>query len=128
HSICCVFFFQAEDGIRDFHVTGVQTCALPIFSAEEIAWHTEAIARSGPADLPLVLIDPDSPRGSTDVFVYAPDRDNTFAVIAATFDRFGLDIQDARITGTRDGYTLDSSLLLEADNGPVPDPEPLAAI
>src|SRR5690606_39649767 len=27
------FFFQAEDGIRDFHVTGVQTCALPISSA-----------------------------------------------------------------------------------------------
>src|SRR5690606_40468765 len=25
-------FFQAEDGIRDFHVTGVQTCALPILS------------------------------------------------------------------------------------------------
>src|SRR5690606_40593282 len=29
--MCLVFcFFQAEDGIRDFHVTGVQTCALPI--------------------------------------------------------------------------------------------------
>src|SRR5690606_40155978 len=27
------FFFQAEDGIRDFHVTGVQTCALPISHA-----------------------------------------------------------------------------------------------
>src|SRR5690606_13745011 len=27
------FFFQAEDGIRDFHVTGVQTCALPILWA-----------------------------------------------------------------------------------------------
>src|SRR5438874_345379 len=26
------FFFQAEDGIRDLYVTGVQTCALPIFS------------------------------------------------------------------------------------------------
>ena len=26
------FFFQAEDGIRDYKVTGVQTCALPIFS------------------------------------------------------------------------------------------------
>src|SRR5690606_39863158 len=26
------FFFQAEDGIRDFHVTGVQTCALPIWT------------------------------------------------------------------------------------------------
>src|SRR5437868_4087577 len=29
------FFFQAEDGIRDRNVTGVQTCALPI----SIAWH-----------------------------------------------------------------------------------------
>src|SRR2546430_13098607 len=28
-----VFFFQAEDGIRDLTVTGVQTCALPIFEA-----------------------------------------------------------------------------------------------
>src|SRR5690606_40225175 len=28
----CFFFFQAEDGIRDFHVTGVQTCALPILA------------------------------------------------------------------------------------------------
>src|SRR5207244_9281738 len=30
-----VFFFQAEDGIRDDLVTGVQTCALPISSAAE---------------------------------------------------------------------------------------------
>src|SRR2546429_4372067 len=29
----CGFFFQAEDGIRDVAVTGVQTCALPIFPA-----------------------------------------------------------------------------------------------
>src|SRR5690606_41027939 len=28
------FFFQAEDGIRDFHVTGVQTCALPISGSD----------------------------------------------------------------------------------------------
>src|SRR2546427_6215889 len=27
---CVFFFFQAEDGIRDLTVTGVQTCALPI--------------------------------------------------------------------------------------------------
>src|SRR6202007_645302 len=32
-SLCC-FFFQAEDGIRDFHVTGVQTCALPILAGD----------------------------------------------------------------------------------------------
>src|SRR5690606_12150387 len=32
--IYSLFFFQAADGIRDFHVTGVQTCALPIFSTK----------------------------------------------------------------------------------------------
>src|SRR5207253_5481866 len=30
------FFFQAEDGIRDGHVTGVQTCALPIFEVHRV--------------------------------------------------------------------------------------------
>src|SRR5256885_4719563 len=29
---CVFFFFQAEDGIRDYKVTGVQTCALPIWA------------------------------------------------------------------------------------------------
>src|SRR5439155_4672902 len=40
--LVCFFFFQAEDGIRDGHVTGVQTCALPIFggSASAIAFPT----------------------------------------------------------------------------------------
>src|SRR5690606_39295466 len=45
------FFFQAEDGIRDFHVTGVQTCALPISSARvsrlESAVRYRSMARSG---------------------------------------------------------------------------------
>src|SRR2546428_2258196 len=36
YSIICFFFFQAEDGIRDLIVTGVQTCALPI-SVEEVS-------------------------------------------------------------------------------------------
>src|SRR5699024_11874080 len=36
---CCsfFFFFQAEDGIRDRNVTGVQTCALPIFPLPLVA-------------------------------------------------------------------------------------------
>src|SRR5690606_15781553 len=32
-----------EDGIRDFHVTGVQTCALPIFSSEDIYSNRERL-------------------------------------------------------------------------------------
>src|SRR3989442_3597201 len=37
-----VFFFQAEDGIRDADVTGVQTCALPIWSGMPTGWQGES--------------------------------------------------------------------------------------
>src|SRR2546429_7216472 len=47
-----VFFFQAEDGIRDVAVTGVQTCALPICSH----------ARIGPSGEPVLLLDQDRAR------------------------------------------------------------------
>src|SRR5690625_7777687 len=43
------FFFQAEDGIRDGHVTGVQTCALPISSKRAVSHRTaseDAFARA----------------------------------------------------------------------------------
>src|SRR5207249_6989355 len=47
------FFFQAEDGIRDRNVTGVQTCALPIWSHSASGRHSPAAdreARSPVAD------------------------------------------------------------------------------
>src|SRR5438067_9796085 len=54
----CFFFFQAEDGIRDRNVTGVQTCALPISSlfgrcrskatSEKRSQHCRATNRSAP--------------------------------------------------------------------------------
>src|SRR5256886_16024854 len=46
-SVCVrFFFFQAEDGIRDLTVTGVQTCALPIFAASG-GNHGVAVAYAG---------------------------------------------------------------------------------
>src|SRR5690606_41336333 len=48
--IIVYFFFQAEDGIRDFHVTGVQTCALPISSAGVGAtWNGGTLGDAAPA-------------------------------------------------------------------------------
>src|SRR5256885_3898914 len=44
------FFFQAEDGIRDYKVTGVQTCALPISVASRLA------GRRGISDRALVVM------------------------------------------------------------------------
>src|SRR2546430_10776527 len=57
-----VFFFQAEDGIRDLTVTGVQTCALPISSitvvpsASAAAIITLSVPRTVGPNLPRKLI------------------------------------------------------------------------
>src|SRR4051794_41931418 len=45
------FFFQAEDGIRDGRVTGVQTCALPIFAHYKCADHSGARSLTGAAEV-----------------------------------------------------------------------------
>src|SRR2546430_10208381 len=44
----CCFFFQAEDGIRDLTVTGVQTCALPISARRRRAGARRRRLRSFP--------------------------------------------------------------------------------
>src|SRR2546429_3605088 len=41
------FFFQAEDGIRDVAVTGVQTCALPIYCVDTAQSHKDFCAKEG---------------------------------------------------------------------------------
>src|SRR3990167_9664628 len=52
-SVRCFFFFQAEDGIRDLTVTGVQTCALPISTGERAL--VDSLQRLDPAASPVVL-------------------------------------------------------------------------
>src|SRR5258706_6700727 len=48
----CVFFFffQAEDGIRDWSVTGVQTCALPICGPLSVEFKDAAMERNSGAE------------------------------------------------------------------------------
>src|SRR3989442_13741406 len=46
-SSCLLFFFQAEDGIRDADVTGVQTCALPI---------SQVVEPAAQGDLPAIVL------------------------------------------------------------------------
>ena len=48
-----VFFFQAEDGIRDRDVTGVQTCALPDLDAKDVVADVAQFV----LDLDLVVLD-----------------------------------------------------------------------
>src|SRR3712207_8712870 len=59
-----IFFFQAEDGIRDIGVTGVQTCALPIF-AQAIP---ERISAGGPTTSGVMIFGAKAPDGRWTIF------------------------------------------------------------
>src|SRR2546427_9381471 len=54
-SLCWFFFFQAEDGIRDLTVTGVQTCALPIsLGVQETEQVAQPVGRGAVAQEPTL--------------------------------------------------------------------------
>src|SRR5699024_2699510 len=53
HHVLVFFFFQAEDGIRDRNVTGVQTCALPICVKFIFKCQTLALLDCKSTDLPF---------------------------------------------------------------------------
>jgi [protein-PII] uridylyltransferase len=82
---------------------------------EQIAWQTMAILRADGAT-PLVEVHPFSVRGSTELFVYAPDRDGLFATVTAMLDRMRFSVMEARILGSNTGRALDTFLLLESDS------------
>ncbi|AGY91980.1 hypothetical protein SPICUR_05020 [Spiribacter curvatus] len=91
------------------------------YSAAEVAWHTAAIHAAGDAaHAPLVLVEPDTQRGGIEVFIYTRDRDNIFALAVSALDQLSLDILDARIITTDNGYTLDSFLVHTPTGGDDP--------
>ncbi len=89
------------------------------YTIDAIAWHTEAIIAARGAELPLILIRQQTQHGGTEVFIYTPRHDNLFALATSTLDQMGLTITDARVMTSRDGYTLDTYIVLEEDGAPV---------
>ncbi len=81
---------------------------------EQIAWQTAAILRAGGA-LPLVAVHPLSVRGTTELFVYAADRDGLFATVTALLDRLRLSVLEARVLVSPHGMAQDTFLLLDTD-------------
>lgn len=82
------------------------------YSADEISWHTIAIGASSEADLPLVLLRPQTQRGSAEIFVYTKNESGIFSICTASIDLLGLTILDARIITTSDQYVLNSFQVL----------------
>ncbi|MEP7245530.1 MAG: [protein-PII] uridylyltransferase [Gammaproteobacteria bacterium] len=91
-------------------------------SAEELAWHARLLAEREPgSEETLVAIEPQSVRGTTGVLVLGRPRRHGFARATAVLDQLGLTIVDARITPTKDGFSLDFYHVLEDDGAPITD-------
>jgi [protein-PII] uridylyltransferase len=84
----------------------------------ELVWQLPAIAGAKEAELPLVMVETIDERGTT-VFVYTRDRDHLFGLTTGVLARLGLNILDARLHTTDDGFVLDSYVVIESDNTPI---------
>ena len=85
-------------------------------NAKTIAWHTRTILNHQ-IEGPLVAISETSYsafEGGTQIFVYTQDKANLFAALCAILGQLNLDIQDARIITTEDGYSMDTFIVLDS--------------
>jgi len=89
------------------------------YTAEEIAWHTALLAtRMADDDSPLVAIRQLTDRGGTAVLTYTPRRLRSFARTTGVLDQMGLNVVDARLISSANGFSLETYEVLE-DNGAV---------
>jgi len=89
------------------------------YTPEEIAWQTTLLAGRDPFDdVPLVAIRQLTDRGGTAVLTYTPRRLHSFARTTAILDQMGLNVVDARLISSANGFSLETYVVLE-DSGAV---------
>ncbi|OGI46464.1 MAG: [protein-PII] uridylyltransferase [Candidatus Muproteobacteria bacterium RBG_16_65_34] len=98
------------------------------YDADSLAWHAAAIARTSSAELPVVATRYAPELGGSEFLFYTPDREDLFVIITGGFDRLNLSIQDARIHTLRNGFALDTFVVLDHEGQAVSDPRQLAQL
>ncbi|MDO8704191.1 MAG: hypothetical protein Q7J84_04520, partial [Sulfuricaulis sp.] len=96
------------------------------YDADSLAWHAQVIAAAPASDLPIVATRYTPELGGSEFLIYTPDRDDLFVIMTAGFDRLNLSIVDARIHTLRNGFALDTFVVLDHSGKPVSDPRQLA--
>ncbi|WP_448247956.1 [protein-PII] uridylyltransferase [Thalassotalea agariperforans] len=93
------------------------------YTPEQIAWHADHIlAKLAKGDhSSIVLISPKPYRGGTEVFIYTEDKKNLFAYTAAFLGARKLSIHDAKIITSKNGYTLNTFVVLDHQNKAIND-------
>ena len=92
-------------------------------SPEQIAWHSQSIIYLQDHQLPLILIGDENNHGTTELFIYHHEESHLFANVAAVLDGESLSIHNAQILNTRDGYVMDTFIVLQTNGKHLVDPE-----
>jgi len=99
------------------------------YTPEEIAWHTALLARRPPNDdTPLVAVRQLTDRGGTAVLTYTPRRLRSFARTTGILDQMGLNVVDARLISSANGFSLETYVVLEDNGAVIADPARIVEI
>jgi [protein-PII] uridylyltransferase len=86
---------------------------------KQIAWHCDAMLSHTNEKEPLLLLSENGTRGGTELFIYCLDQPALFASVAAELDRRNFNIYDAQVMTSRDGYVLDTFIILDSNDEPI---------
>ena len=89
------------------------------YSIEEIISHAVAILSSKEKELPLIIIRDAVGLGGTEVFIHAKADSSIFALVTSILEQKGVNIADARIIRSSDGYCFDSYIILDQDGNKI---------
>jgi len=99
------------------------------YTPEEIAWHTALLAQRPPNDdTPLVAVRQLTDRGGTAVLTYTPRRLRSFARTTGILDQMGLNVVDARLISSANGFSLETYVVLEDNGAVIADPARIVEI
>jgi [protein-PII] uridylyltransferase len=112
-----VRLYALSDGVKDRFWKQLDTAYFLRHEPQEIAWHTRSLHYRVGAAQPVVKARLAPFGEGLQVMIYMPDREALFARICGYFERAGFNIAEAKIHTTRDGYALDTFVIMGQGSG-----------
>jgi [protein-PII] uridylyltransferase len=109
--------YALSDAVKDRFWANLDTAYFLRHDAQEIAWQTRSLHYRVDTKTPVVRARLAPFGEGLQVMIYTPDREALFARICGYFERAGFNIVEAKIHTTRNGYALDTFLVMGKGGG-----------
>jgi [protein-PII] uridylyltransferase len=109
--------YALSDTVKDRLWAQLDTAYLLRHDAQEIAWHTRSLHYRVDTPSPVVKARLAPFGEGLQVMIYTPDREALFARICGYFERAGFNIAEAKVHTTRNGYALDTFVVMGTGHG-----------